>query len=67
MGTQLLYTDVKVSLELLIGEAHGGKITRRQKKKLKRTLIDVITLLPVTILMLLPVSNNVSPLRSCSI
>ncbi|KAK4267421.1 hypothetical protein QN277_024204 [Acacia crassicarpa] len=56
MGTQLLYTDIKVALELLIKQAHGWKVTRRQKKKLERTLTDIITLLPVTILMLLPVT-----------
>ncbi|KAL6578844.1 hypothetical protein OROMI_009060 [Orobanche minor] len=35
---------------------HGGKVTKREKKKIKRTLSDFATLVPVVILMLLPVS-----------
>lgn len=34
----------------------GHNITKRERKKLKRTLHDIATLIPVTILMLLPVS-----------
>ncbi|XP_028756088.1 uncharacterized protein LOC114715412 isoform X2 [Neltuma alba] len=56
MGTQLLYIDIKVALELLMRQVHGCKVTRRQKKKLERTLTDIITLVPVTVLMLLPVT-----------
>ncbi|KAH7565269.1 hypothetical protein JRO89_XS09G0177600 [Xanthoceras sorbifolium] len=56
MGTQLLFVDIMVSLELLLKQLHGYKITTRERKKLKRTLNDIATLVPITVLMLLPVS-----------
>lgn len=56
MGTQLLFIDIMVSVQLLRKQLHGQKITAREMKKLKRTLNDLATLVPITILMLLPVS-----------
>ncbi|XP_039017613.1 uncharacterized protein LOC120148606 [Hibiscus syriacus] len=56
LGTQLLFVDLTVSLELLAKQLRGQKVTAREKRKLKRTLNDIATLIPVTILMLLPVS-----------
>ncbi|KAG6736363.1 hypothetical protein POTOM_060890 [Populus tomentosa] len=56
MGTQLLVVDISCALKLLLKQFHGLKVTIRERKKLKRTLNDIITLIPVTILMLLPVS-----------
>ncbi|KAA3489273.1 Mitochondrial distribution and morphology 38 [Gossypium australe] len=56
LGTQLLFVDITVSLELLAKQLCGQKVTAREKRKLKRTLNDIATLIPVTILMLLPVS-----------
>ncbi|KAK8678761.1 hypothetical protein V6N13_144246 [Hibiscus sabdariffa] len=56
LGTQLLFVDITASLELLAKQLRGQKVTAREKKKLKRTLNDIATLIPVTILMLLPVS-----------
>ncbi|KAE8699463.1 LETM1 and EF-hand domain-containing protein anon-60Da isoform 2 [Hibiscus syriacus] len=56
LGTQLLFVDLTVSLELLSKQLRGQKVTAREKRKLKRTLNDIATLIPVTILMLLPVS-----------
>lgn len=57
LGTQLLFVDITVSLELLAKRLRGQKVTAREKRKLKRTLNDIATLIPVTILMLLPVSS----------
>ena len=57
MGTQLLFMDIMVALKLLVKQAHGCKASRSQRKRLERTLTDIIVLIPVTILMLLPVSN----------
>ncbi|KAI9159732.1 hypothetical protein LWI28_001369 [Acer negundo] len=56
MGTQLLFIDIIVSLALLRKQLHGYKITTRERKKLKRTLNDIATLVPIVVLMLLPVS-----------
>ncbi|KAL3735891.1 hypothetical protein ACJRO7_024935 [Eucalyptus globulus] len=56
MGTQLLWIDIVLLLKLLLKQMRGHNITQRERKKLKRTLHDIATLIPVTILMLLPVS-----------
>ncbi|KAM7255613.1 hypothetical protein ACFE04_008511 [Oxalis oulophora] len=56
MGTQLLCIDIMVSMELLVKKMKGQRITIRQQKKLKRTLNDVASLIPISILMLIPVS-----------
>ncbi|XP_039006329.1 LETM1 domain-containing protein mdm28, mitochondrial-like isoform X2 [Hibiscus syriacus] len=56
LGTQLLFVDITFSLELLAKQLRGQKVTDREKRKLKRTLNDIATLIPVTVLMLLPVS-----------
>ncbi|KAJ9692229.1 hypothetical protein PVL29_011344 [Vitis rotundifolia] len=56
MDTQLLFIDIMASLELLLKQMRGCRITERERKKLKQTLADIASLIPVTILMLLPVS-----------
>ncbi|EXB74552.1 hypothetical protein L484_026249 [Morus notabilis] len=56
MGTQLLSVDIMIAMELLFKQSRGYKVTRRERYKLKRLLNDVGSLIPVTILMLLPVS-----------
>lgn len=62
MGTHLLFIDIMSALELLLKQLRGHKVSRRERKKLQRTLNDITSLIPVTILMLLPVSTN---LTSC--
>lgn len=56
MGTELLFTDVSDALELLIKQLKGHRLTKRERKKMKRTLGDIATLVPITFLMLIPVS-----------
>ncbi|KAH9714216.1 LETM1 domain-containing protein [Citrus sinensis] len=56
MGTQLLFIDIMTCLELLLRQLEGHKITERERRKIKRTVNDITTLIPITILMLLPVS-----------
>lgn len=56
MGTRLLFVDVLVSLKLFMKQLLGKKVTEREKKKIDKTLADIATLVPVTILMLIPVS-----------
>lgn len=60
MGTQLLFIDIMTAVELLLKQLRGDKVTRRERSKLKRTLNDITSLIPVTILMLLPVSTNLT-------
>ncbi|KAK3002382.1 hypothetical protein RJ639_021044 [Escallonia herrerae] len=55
MGTQLLRVDVVDILGLLMKQLRGHKVTKRERKKIERTLADIAALIPVTILMLLPV------------
>ncbi|XP_022843036.1 uncharacterized protein LOC111366519 isoform X2 [Olea europaea var. sylvestris] len=56
MGTQILFVDIKYTLRLFTKQLCGYKVTKREKKKIQTTLADIATLIPVTILMLLPVS-----------
>ncbi|XP_065866173.1 uncharacterized protein [Euphorbia lathyris] len=56
MGTQLLFEDIIDALELLLKQLKGHKVSRRERGKLKRTMNDIATLVPITILMLIPVS-----------
>lgn len=56
MGTLLLFIDVAVASELLVKQAQGRKASRSQKIRLERTMNDIIVLIPVTVLMLIPVS-----------
>lgn len=61
MGTQLLFIDVSVALELILKQLQGHKVTKRERKKLKRTLADIAAVIPITVLMLLPVSSIFHP------
>ncbi|KAK7389570.1 hypothetical protein VNO78_24722 [Psophocarpus tetragonolobus] len=56
MGTVLLFIDIMVAIELLVRQVHGCKASGSQRKRLNRTMTDIIVLIPVTILMLLPVT-----------
>lgn len=56
MGTRLLFVDIMIAVELFFKQLRGQKVKKRERHKLKRTLNDMASLVPVTILMLLPVS-----------
>lgn len=56
MGFQLLWVDVLVSINLVFKQLRGEKVTERERKKIARTLADISTIAPFTILMLIPVS-----------
>ncbi|XP_060675784.1 uncharacterized protein LOC107428532 isoform X3 [Ziziphus jujuba] len=56
MGTELLYIDITTALKLLLKQFRGHKVTMRERNKLKRTLNDFASLIPISILMLIPVS-----------
>lgn len=57
MGTQLLFADILISADLLFKQLRGHKASRRERMNLKRTLHDIANLIPITVLMLLPVST----------
>ncbi|KAL3824378.1 hypothetical protein ACJIZ3_020407 [Penstemon smallii] len=56
MGTQLLFVDISNTLRLIMKKLYGCEVTKRERRKMQRTAADIATLIPVTILMLLPVS-----------
>ncbi|KAI3777836.1 hypothetical protein L1987_47639 [Smallanthus sonchifolius] len=56
MGTRLLFIDIADFIGLLVKQLRGKKITSREKRKIKRTLNDIVTLVPITILMIIPMS-----------
>ncbi|KAH1202959.1 Phospholipid-transporting ATPase 2 [Glycine max] len=57
MGIVLLFIDIMIALEILVRQVHGCKASGSQRKRLNRTMTDIIVLIPVTILMLIPVST----------
>lgn len=58
MDTKLLIIDIMTALELVLKQLRGLQITKRERNKLKRTLNDIASLIPVTMLMLIPVSTH---------
>ncbi|KAI7985035.1 hypothetical protein LOK49_LG14G01944 [Camellia lanceoleosa] len=56
MGSQLLFIDILDTMGLLMKKLRGNKVTKRERRKIERTLADIASLIPITILMLLPVS-----------
>lgn len=57
MGTKLLFIDIMTAVELVLKQLRGHHVTKRERNKFKRTLNDIASLIPVTILMLIPVST----------
>ncbi|CAK9200674.1 unnamed protein product [Sphagnum troendelagicum] len=55
-GTKLLGTDVGVAMVLLRRAVLGQKLTDREEKILRRTLMDLASVIPIGFLMLLPVT-----------
>lgn len=50
--------DILDAVRLLAKQVRGCKVTKREKKKIRTTFADFASLVPITILMLLPVSFN---------
>ncbi|KAL0341994.1 UNVERIFIED_CONTAM: hypothetical protein Scaly_1862000 [Sesamum calycinum] len=48
--------DISDTLRFMVKKLCGDKVTKRETRKMRRTLSDIATLIPITILMLLPVS-----------
>ncbi|GMI84784.1 hypothetical protein like AT3G11560 [Hibiscus trionum] len=55
-GTQLLAIDVAAATELLRRALIGDELAEKEKKALRRTLTDLASVIPISILMLLPVT-----------
>ncbi|KAI7983124.1 Mitochondrial proton/calcium exchanger protein [Camellia lanceoleosa] len=54
MGSHLLFIDILDTMGLLMKKLRGNKVTKRERRKIERTLADIASLIPITILMLLP-------------
>lgn len=55
MGTKMLFIDVMFTIQFIRKQIFGQTLTKREKKKIARTLIDIVCVIPIAILMLLPV------------
>jgi hypothetical protein len=55
-GTQLLAIDVAASMGLLKRLLIGDELTEKERKTLRRTMMDLASVIPIGVLMLLPVS-----------
>ncbi|KAK8651261.1 hypothetical protein V6N13_140870 [Hibiscus sabdariffa] len=55
-GTQLLAIDVAAATELLRRALIGDELAEKEKKALQRTLTDLASVIPISVLMLLPVT-----------
>jgi len=55
LGTKLLFIDVKVTIGFIQKLIIGQILTKSEKKKIARTLIDIVCVIPIAILMLIPV------------
>ncbi|KAJ6778474.1 LEUCINE ZIPPER-EF-HAND CONTAINING TRANSMEMBRANE PROTEIN [Salix koriyanagi] len=55
-GTQLLAIDVAASMGLLKRLLIGDELTEKERKTLRRTMMDLASVVPIGVLMLLPVS-----------
>lgn len=59
-GTQLLAIDVAAASGLIRRVLIGDELTEKEKKALQRTLTDLASVVPIGVLMLLPVSFNIT-------
>ncbi|KAK4395220.1 hypothetical protein Sango_1676300 [Sesamum angolense] len=63
IGTQVLFVDISDTLRFMVKKLCGDKVTKRETRKMRRTLSDIATLIPITILMLLPIPSPYSEER----
>ncbi|KAJ6425609.1 hypothetical protein OIU84_026227 [Salix udensis] len=56
LGTQLLAIDVAASMGLLKRLLIGDELTEKETKTLRRTMMDLASVVPIGVLMLLPVT-----------
>jgi hypothetical protein len=55
-GTQLLGIDVAAAMGFLKRVLIGDELTEKERKTLRRTMMDLASVIPIGVLMLLPVS-----------
>lgn len=60
-GTKLLGYEVKVSFKLALKMFAGGGLTRREHRQLKRTLQDIVRLVPFSMFVIVPFAELLLP------
>lgn len=60
-GTQLLGLEVKISSSLTWKLLHGGKLTRREHRQLRRTTTDLMRLVPFAFFIIVPFMELLLP------
>lgn len=56
MGTKLLFLDIMVTGRNIQKRIFGQSLTKREKKQIARTVMDIICVIPIAILMIVPVT-----------
>ncbi|KAK3264026.1 hypothetical protein CYMTET_27209 [Cymbomonas tetramitiformis] len=54
VGTKLLGTEVKIAAKLVFGLLQGEKLTRRERRQLRRTTGDLLRLVPFSFFVIIP-------------
>lgn len=60
-GTQLLGLEIKISSSLTWKLLHGGKLTRREHRQLRRTTSDLMRLVPFAFFLIVPFMELLLP------
>ncbi|KAI8981888.1 LETM1-like protein-domain-containing protein [Mycotypha africana] len=60
-GTQLLGLEIRISSSLLWKLLHGGKLTRREHRQLRRTTLDLMRLVPFAFFIIVPFMELLLP------
>lgn len=60
-GTKLLGAEIKISSRLQWKLLQGGKLTRREKRQLKRTTTDLLRLIPFSVFVIVPFMELLLP------
>ncbi|GMM33342.1 ribosome-binding protein [Saccharomycopsis crataegensis] len=61
-GTKLLGFEIKVATKLLVRMLSGYELTRREYQQLKRTIVDVLRLVPFSAFVLIPFAELLLPI-----
>lgn len=62
VGTKLLGTEVKIAAKLVFGLLQGEKLTRRERRQLRRTTGDLLRLVPFSFFIIIPFMEVFLPL-----
>lgn len=61
LGTKLLYADVTTSTRIMRRVLSGNSLSRRERKQLQRTVVDVLRLVPFSFFIIIPFMELLLP------